>query len=48
MPFVSAYLFGDLIAYLKRACPACDLGGGEREAGIGPVLFALAALAWRW
>ncbi|MDL2354989.1 MAG: hypothetical protein QFF03_07005 [Pseudomonadota bacterium] len=38
-------LFGDLIAYLKHACRACDLGGGEREAGIAPLLFALAALA---
>jgi hypothetical protein len=38
-------LFGDLIAYLKGACPACELGGGEREAGIAPILFALAAIA---
>ena len=38
-------LFGDLIAYLKGACPGCDIGSGEREAGVGPVLFVLAAMA---
>jgi hypothetical protein len=38
-------LFGDLITYMKGACPACDIGSGEREAGMGPLLFVLAAMA---
>lgn len=38
-------LFGNIIVSLKAGCAMCDLGNGEREAGISPILFALAGMA---
>lgn len=38
------YMFGDLFAWLRGHCAACDIGSGERETGMGPLLVLLAAL----
>ncbi|WP_371869719.1 DUF7024 domain-containing protein [Duganella flavida] len=37
-------VFGDMIASLHAGCEMCDLGSGEREAGIAPVLLLLAGM----
>ncbi|MTV40742.1 DUF7024 domain-containing protein [Duganella radicis] len=37
-------VFGDMITALHAGCQMCDLGSGEREAGIAPVLLLLAGM----
>jgi hypothetical protein len=37
-------LFGDMLGWARERCSICDLGTGEREAGIAPILFLLAGL----
>lgn len=34
-------LFGDIIGALRAGCAICDIGIGERETGISPLLFVL-------
>lgn len=43
-PGYGNYLFGDLFGWLRQHCTACDIGTGERETGVGPLLLLLAAL----
>lgn len=38
-------LFGDVFNFLSSHCAACDIGNGERESGIGPILLLLAMVA---
>lgn len=38
-------LFGSMIESLRNGCAMCDLGSGEREAGISPILLVLAGMA---
>lgn len=37
-------LFGGVVDALKGGCAICNIGSGEREAGISPILFVLAWL----
>lgn len=37
-------LFGGIVEALKSGCAICDIGTGERETGISPLLFALAMM----
>lgn len=51
-PGYGNYLFGELFGLLREHCAACDIGTGERETGVGPLLLLLAGiciggLLWR-